>query len=71
MSKENLNLHVSDQGDYWNFQTFKKRKLCRLSHDVPVKVYLVCNHATECKKDGCKKRSAYTLSTVKDSGMKI
>ena len=24
-------------------------------------VYLVCNHATECKKDGCKKRSAYTL----------
>ena len=25
-------------------------------------VYLVCNHATECKKDGCKKRLAYTLS---------
>ena len=24
-------------------------------------VYLVCNLATECKKDGCKKRSAYTL----------
>ena len=24
-------------------------------------VYLVCNHATKCKKDGCKKRSAYTL----------
>ena len=26
-------------------------------------VYLVCNLATECIKDGCKKRSAYTLST--------
>ena len=24
-------------------------------------VYVVCNLATECKKDGSKKRSAYTL----------
>ena len=27
-------------------------------------VYVVCNLATECKKDGSKKRSAYTLTDV-------
>ena len=28
-------------------------------------VYFLCNLATECKKDGCKKRSAYILTTFR------
>ena len=30
-------------------------------------VYLVCNLATECKKDGCEKRSAYTLMNLRQT----
>ena len=34
---------------------------------MPVKRLFGCNPATECKKDGCKKRSAYTLSVPRPS----
>ena len=64
--KENLNLHVFDQGVRL-LQLLRRLKIGNSEYYTMMcllKVYLVCNLATECKKDGCKKGSEYTLSAM-------